>query len=169
MLRSIVVVIGLALLVSACSGKTSQQVKTMQRKDKMLTCKEILLEMNEAEFYKTTAEKNKGPDIGSVLMPLGYISTYMNAQEAVDSAKARVDYLDRIYQIMECDGRTANPDLGGASYAPLPPQGGMGYIEAPAAGMGAYPYAPPPAAGQVHYRHEPDNERVGFYPDGMYW
>lgn len=106
MIKNIITILCLTAFISACAGQKSTTVKTMQRKDKQLTCKEILLEMNEAEFYKSTAEKNKGPSIGSMLMPLGYISTYMNAEEAIGAAGARVDYLDRIYQIMECDAKS---------------------------------------------------------------
>lgn len=95
--------LAIALSVSACASHDSTSVKSMQRKDKKLTCKEILLEMNEAEFYKNMAQKNKGPNLKNVLMPLGYISTYMNAEEAIGSSQARIDYLDRIYQIMDCD------------------------------------------------------------------
>ena len=54
------------------------------------------------------AEKNKGPRLTNMLMPLGYISTYMDAEEAIGAASARVDYLDRIYQIMECDAENSS-------------------------------------------------------------
>lgn len=98
------------LVLSACSGETSTQVQTMQRKDKQLSCKEVLLEMNEAQFYKKMAQKNKDPKLKTVLMPLGYISTYMGADEAVDTASARIEYLDKIYDIMDCDkASTAAP------------------------------------------------------------
>lgn len=36
-------------------------------------------------------------------MPLGYVSTYMNAEDAIDAADARVEYLNRIYEILKCD------------------------------------------------------------------
>lgn len=89
--------------LTACSGEMSEKVRAMQRKDKNLSCKEILLEMNEAEFYKKTAYRNKGPKLKNMLMPLGYISTYMDADEAIEAANARVSYLERIYEIMDCD------------------------------------------------------------------
>ncbi len=95
------------LLLSACSGETSPQVQAMQRKDKQLSCKEVLLEMNEAQFYKKMAQKNKDPKLKTVLMPLGYISTYMGADEAIETASARVDYLDKIYDIMDCENAPA--------------------------------------------------------------
>jgi hypothetical protein len=93
--------------LASCSGKESTKIKSLQRKDKKLSCKEILLEMNEAEFYRDVAHKNRGPKLQNILMPLGYISTYMDAAEAIDAADARVTYLDRIYQIMRCDEKEA--------------------------------------------------------------
>lgn len=95
----------IATLSSACSssGETSKRVQALQNKDKQLTCKEILLEMNEAEFYKGMASKNKDPKLKYMLMPLGYISTYMDAEEAIDASNARVSYLNKIYEISNCD------------------------------------------------------------------
>ena len=98
--------------VAACApAEYSTKVKTMQRKDKRLSCQEILLEMNEAEFYRKMANKNKGVKLKNVLMPLGYISTYMDAGEAIEASNARVAYLDQIYEIMRCDEkeRAAQP------------------------------------------------------------
>lgn len=93
----------LGLIASCGDSNRSTKVKTMQRKDKRLSCKEILLEMNESDFYREMAYKNKGPRLKNMLMPLGYISTYMDAEEAIEAADARVSYLDKIYEIMRCD------------------------------------------------------------------
>lgn len=110
----------LMCVLAGCSAEDpSTKVKPMQRKDKRLSCKEILLEMNEAEFYRQMAYKNKGPKIKNVLMPLGYISTYMDSEEAIDAANARVSYLDRIYEIMNCtekEGGTSDEILDDSSH-----------------------------------------------------
>jgi len=104
MLKKVFLLTIIALITSACGGEeASTKVKALQKKDKRLSCEEILLEMNEADFYKKMANKNKGPKLKSVLMPLGYISTYMDAEEAIDAADARVSYLDKIYEIMKCE------------------------------------------------------------------
>ena len=103
MLRLFLVILSV-LVLSACGGtERSTVVKSLQKKDKRLSCKEILLEMNESDFYREMAYKNKGPRLKNVLMPLGYISTYMDAEEAIEAAEARVSYLDKIYEIMRCD------------------------------------------------------------------
>lgn len=109
-MQKILITTALCFSLVACAGKDSEKVAAMQKKDKNLTCREVLLEQNEAEFYKSTAQKNKSPDVKSVLMPLGYISTYMNAEEAVGAANARVDYLARIYEIMGCDQKIQMAD-----------------------------------------------------------
>jgi len=109
----------MCVLVGCSAEDPSTKVKPMQRKDKRLSCKEILLEMNEAEFYRQMAYKNKGPKIKNVLMPLGYISTYMDSEEAIDAANARVSYLDRIYEIMNCtekEGGTSDEILDDSSH-----------------------------------------------------
>lgn len=104
-MKNIILTSALCVALVACAGKESEKVATMQKKDKNLTCREVLLEQNEAEFYKSSAQKNKSPDVKAVLMPLGYISTYMSADEAVSAASAREEYLGRIYEIMDCDNK----------------------------------------------------------------
>ena len=133
-MRKLIVLLCGAFFLSACAGDSSTTVRTMQRKDKQLSCREVLLEMNEAEFHKKTAEKNQGPKLKNVLMPLGYISTYMNAEEAIGAANARVSYLDKIYEIMACESnegggqQAANPYNQVRSYPPIQ----QGYMAAPA-------------------------------------
>lgn len=104
-MKTLIIASALCLGLVGCSGKESEKIAAMQKKDKNLTCREIMLEQNEAEFYRSTAEKNKEPGVGSLLMPLGYISTYMSAEDAVGAAAARVDYLSRVYDIMDCDNK----------------------------------------------------------------
>lgn len=102
-MKHIIALLGTALLVTACSGETSPLVQSVQKKDKDLSCTEVLLEMNEAEFYKNTAQNNRQPKLKNVIMPLGYVSTYMNSQEAMNAANSRINYLNKIYDIMKCD------------------------------------------------------------------
>lgn len=109
-MKKVIITTAISLCLMACGSKESEKVTAMQKKDKNLTCREVLLEQNEAAFYKETAEKNKNPDVKSVLMPLGYISTYMSADEAVNAANARVAYLARIYEIMGCQNKIEMAD-----------------------------------------------------------
>jgi len=107
MFKKFVVLGVLSVMTVACGGSDSQsvKVKSLQKKDKNLSCREILLEMNEAQFYDRMAHKNRGVKLKNVLMPLGYISTYMDSEDAIGAAQARVEYLDKIYEIMRCEDR----------------------------------------------------------------
>ncbi len=107
MLKRYISIIIVGLMLSACAGEESVKVTSLQKKDKNLSCREIRLEINEAEHYRKTAERNKNPKVKSLLMPLGYISTYVNAEEASGAANARIDYLNRIYDILDCDNNPA--------------------------------------------------------------
>jgi hypothetical protein len=103
-------ILGSLLIVAACGGSETEEsqvvkVKALQKNDKNLSCREILLEMNEAQFYDKMAHKSRGVKLKNVLMPLGYVSTYMNAEDAIGAAQARVEYLDKIYEIMHCEER----------------------------------------------------------------
>lgn len=109
MFRKIIMLSALSVVIVACGGVSSDEaspkVKSLQKNDKNLSCREILLEMNEAQFYNKMAHKNRGVKLKNVLMPLGYISTYMDSEDAIGAAQARVEYLDKIYEIMHCEER----------------------------------------------------------------
>lgn len=98
---AITAVLTIALL-SGCSGVRSSSVVPVQSKDKQLTCKEILLDINEAEQYKAAAEKNKNPGVRSFLAPLGYVYTLTSANEAIEASNKRIAYLQDVYQISGC-------------------------------------------------------------------
>lgn len=141
----------IALSISACAGKQSPTVVSMQKKDKFLSCKEILLEINEAEFYRRTAQNNKNPGVSNILMPLGYISTYVNAEEAIKAANARADYLNRVYEILDCE------DPGSASHAAMASH----TQERPAAPMHAA--APAPSYQQAPHYAAPQQQQPYYY------
>lgn len=88
--------------LTSCSGTRSAAVVPYQSRDKQLSCREIMLEMNEAEEYKRAAEKNKNPDMRSFLAPLGYAYTVTSANEAIDASNERIRYLKEVYAISGC-------------------------------------------------------------------
>jgi hypothetical protein len=92
----------LALALFACNDETPS-VEPIQKGDKQLSCEEILFEINDSEFYKKQAQEKKGLGIKSIVMPLGYIDTYMSADEAIAAANQRIEYLKRIYDIRNCE------------------------------------------------------------------
>ena len=97
-----IIAISLLPLLASCSGVRSNAVVPVQSKDKQLTCKELVLEMNESEQYKAAAETNKNPDARSFLAPLGYVYTMTSANDAIDASEKRIAYLREVYQISGC-------------------------------------------------------------------
>lgn len=94
-------------LLASCSGTRSASVVPIQSKDKQLSCREVLLEINEAEQYKQAAEKNKTPGAKSLLAPLGYSYTLSSANEAIEASEKRISYLQDVYRISGCAGGAA--------------------------------------------------------------
>ena len=92
------------LVISSCSGVRSTSVVPVQSKDKQLTCREIMLEINEAEQYKKAAEGNKDPGLRSFIAPLGYAYTLSSANDAMEASDKRITYLQDIYRISGCGG-----------------------------------------------------------------
>ncbi len=136
-----------SLLIAACGGGSEEKatkVKSLQKSDKNLSCREILLEMNEAQFYNKMAHKNRSVKLKNVLMPLGYISTYMDSEDAIGAAQARVEYLDKIYEIMHCEDKEKEKEL-----EKLPVyQGPQGSNETGNSGM---QYSSAPSGVQYYY------------------
>ncbi len=120
-----IVLIGLA----SCSGVRSTAVVPIQSKDKQLTCREIMLEINEAEEYKKAAENNKNPGLRSFIAPLGYAYTLSSADDAIDASNKRIAYLQDIYRISGCAGGAAGlteEQMRGHTFGgdyPTPPPG----------------------------------------------
>ncbi len=91
------------VLLSACSGTSSTRVAEMTAQDKEMDCERLQIEIAEAEFLKARAEKNRGPRLKHIVMPLSYPSTYMSASKAEDSADTRMAYLSRLYEVKSCE------------------------------------------------------------------
>jgi len=102
MFRTVISLSIITILLSSC-GERSEKVDTLKRGDKNLSCSEVQLEINEAEQYKKMAYDKQRLGIKSIVMPIGYIDTYMSADDAVKAADARIQYLYRIYDIKKCD------------------------------------------------------------------
>ncbi len=109
----------LSVLITSC-GEDSVKVEPMKKNDRELSCSDILLEINDAEFYKKQAEEKKSLGVKSIIMPLGYIDTYMNADEAITAADSRVEYLRKVYDIRGCQSVAgASPYRNQPAAAPI--------------------------------------------------
>jgi len=101
MFKKVLTLSTILVLLSSC-GEHAEKVEPLKRGDKNLSCSEILLEINEADFYKKQATEKKQLGVKSIVMPLGYIDTYMSADDAIQAADSRVNYLNKIYDIKGC-------------------------------------------------------------------
>jgi hypothetical protein len=102
-LKKIVSISSIFLLLS-CTCGVPLRVTSIQRSDKKLTCKDIILEINESEQYRQEAGNAKGISIGEALAPVCWINGYIDGTQAVKAANARIDYLGHIYDLMDCGG-----------------------------------------------------------------
>jgi hypothetical protein len=109
------------LALVSCTCATPLKVSPIQKTDKKLACKEVILEINEAEHYKDLADKEKGIRFGNMLMPVCWVSSYVDARDAIKYANERIKYLGHIYDVMDCGGKSDKSERlnNGEGMAPL--------------------------------------------------
>ncbi len=108
-IEKLLVVAGISIIVSACNcggGAGNPDIRPVQKTDKQLSCKDIILEINEAEFYKRTAVERKQGRVEDVLFPYCYPSGYLNANSVQKAAEQRLEYLNQIYDLLDCDAKS---------------------------------------------------------------
>ncbi len=116
----IAVLIILVSVLSACSGEKKEKLFVMQQRDKNLSCSQVMLEINEAEFHRKTAEKNRSFGFETVISPFTYVKSYMGSSKTIKHADSRIDYLNRIYDILDCDNPQSRmmTEMRAAQYIP---------------------------------------------------
>lgn len=120
----LLLMLSLPLAVSACNCGTPLKIKPIQKNDKNLTCKDVILEINEAEFFRKEGENAKKITPDKYLLPMCWLSGYTSGNEAVDAANQRINYLSQLYDILDCGGKNKDTTQTGN----IPPQpGGYGY------------------------------------------
>ena len=105
------IMLAIATCFLVACGKESQVGfrSPIKKEDKFLSCDEIALELNDAQFYRDLAEKNKGLNVRNVVWPVGYPYTYASAEQAIELSNQRIQYLNGIYQIKHCDEEYHRP------------------------------------------------------------
>ncbi len=133
--------------LASCTCGVPLKVTPIQADDKKLACKDVILEINEAEHYRDEGAEAAGISFGEALMPVCWVSGYIDGSQAKKSANARIDYLGRIYDLLECGGTGADEDgEERSSFAPPPPP--MAAVAVPMVAMAAKQpqnYSPPAA------------------------
>lgn len=93
---------------SSYNGSSSMSLNSpIKNKDKHLSCQDLVLEMNETEYHARIAKDKKRFSFSSVFSPIAYINRYGNANDDLSNSQYRIEYLTRIYQIMDCDSITS--------------------------------------------------------------
>ena len=96
------------VLLTACGENVPKGAPPWKDTDKHLSCQQLLLEMNDAEFWNKVAQSKKEMDVSDFLWPPGYIGTRSSAQDAIAATNARLGNLQNIYGIKGC----SNPYSG---------------------------------------------------------
>lgn len=111
-LLKLLIFIGMFGALGACTCATPVVVSEIQRSDKKLTCKDVILEINESEHFKDLASKERGIGLGNALMPVCWVSSYVDTSKAINAANARIAYLGNIYDVLDCGGKSDIPNTG---------------------------------------------------------
>lgn len=106
------------------TNKEEATLAFMNPNDKKMSCKELQLEMNEAEFFSKTALDDTNMGFSSVFSPVKSYHNYSKAQKTIENSQVRIEYLNQIYNILNCNGRLG---VKGAN------------VEVPHGAMGAQP------------------------------
>ncbi len=92
------------LTLAACGGRESYTSSAPWKEtDKHLSCDQLLLEMNDAKFWNSVANRNKKMGVMDVVWPVGYIGTRASADEAIGQTQDRLSHLNNIFKIKGCD------------------------------------------------------------------
>lgn len=120
------------LMLAACGATKSETVVELTKSDKHMDCTQLQLEITEAEFFRQKAERNRGLSLKNVVMPLGYPSTYLSANKAVDAATGRVAYLTKLYEVKGCGSQQMAGGYDDMAYGGYDQQGSAGVAYQPA-------------------------------------
>lgn len=91
------------LAIVGCKGTESMKAPGLSAADKQMDCEEIAFAIQDAEYFKRKAQKNRGLRWGNVLWPFAYPATYMSSSEAIESAEDRIGYLKDVAEIKRCN------------------------------------------------------------------
>lgn len=116
------------MVVTACNCGTPIKIKSIQQDDKKLTCKDVILEINEAEFFRKEAAISQRITLEEAFTPTCWLSTYLSGSEAARAANERIQYLSQLYDILDCGARKSAPANAPAqalqapapAYSPMP-------------------------------------------------
>jgi hypothetical protein len=110
---------GVAVFLTSCTCNKPYSVRAVQEDDKLMSCKDVVLAINETEQYRVKAINTRGITPDQALLPLCWMPTYLSAQDAVSAADERMQYLWKIYDILDCRQKMQQQSM------PMSPMSGM--------------------------------------------
>ncbi|MCH2037079.1 MAG: hypothetical protein MK137_00610 [Rickettsiales bacterium] len=139
-MKQFLILITTVFMLSSCVCPSAIEVDSVQRNDKKLTCKDVVMEINEAEFFRKEAQQKQYRRVEYMLNPLCYPSGYLSGSKGMRAADSRLDYLNNIYELLGCgqDIKNVKPKPN-----PLPPQSNIAPQMFPQGGVPftqGYPY-----------------------------
>jgi hypothetical protein len=91
------------------------RVTPIQKTDKKLTCEQIIIEINEAEHYRSEAASEQAVGMGEALMPICWVTGFVDGEVGIKKANARINYLGSTYDLLDCGGKGRNKKEASAS------------------------------------------------------
>lgn len=90
------------VFLAGCSCNPPLRITPIQRADKRLTCKSLVLEINEAEHYRMHALGAIKDNAAKLYAPYCVVNGLMVGSDAVKAADRRIQYLGHIYDLLNC-------------------------------------------------------------------
>lgn len=137
----------IASITASCACNRPDEIRPVRREDKQLTCKDVVLEINETEYLRKKAEESRGISADQILLPLCWMPTYLAGQETVKAADERLEYLGQIYDLLNCGAKARTP----VQTLPPPPPIRSGSLPPMQRRMAP----PPPQPGNLPPRYSP--------------
>lgn len=92
-------------ILSSCTCGTPLRVTPIQKTDKKLNCEQVIIEINEAEHYRTEAASEQAVGMGEALMPICWFTGFVDGEVGIKKANSRINYLGSMYDLMDCGGK----------------------------------------------------------------
>lgn len=157
------------VFATSCACNSPLKVTPVQRGDKGLNCKQLILEIIESENYRTMAEESKGVSASEALTPSCWVTGYISSQTAIKLANSRINYLGNIYDLNNCETKgneisNRRPQRVQTITTEIP---GNALRQAPAGLTAVTPpssITPPPNFGFTNPSNSNNNQKDGYNP-----
>lgn len=102
-------IVSLCFILVGCTCNPPLRITPIQRDDKTLSCRGVILEINEAEYYRRHALTSMKRNAVKLYAPTCVLTGALTGKAAVDAADQRIEYLAEIYRLLQCAGKPMDP------------------------------------------------------------